>query len=96
MSGSFVGDEWRRLARRLGMSRIRIEAIEHDYHEDAPYYMLFTWFKRVPRSADKVSQLIQGLISINRWDLAQDLNSIKEDKRSELRTIPKDGKNKDF
>jgi hypothetical protein len=92
MSASFVGDEWRRVARRLGMTRIRIEAIEHDYREDAPYYMLFAWFKRVPRSSDKVLFLIQALISINRWDLAQDLQSIKEDKRSEQRTIPKDGK----
>lgn len=49
MSSSLNGDEWRRLARRLGMTRIRVEAIEHDYHEDAPYYMLLTWFKRVPR-----------------------------------------------
>ncbi|CAF1259707.1 unnamed protein product [Rotaria sordida] len=90
MSTSLVGDEWRRLARRLGMTRIRIEAIEHDYHEDAPYYMLLTWFKRVPRSSDKVLLLIHGLININRWDLAQDLQSIKDDKRFEQGTSSKD------
>ena len=92
MSTSLNNDEWRKLARRLGMTRIRIEAIEHDYREDAPYYMLIAWFKRVPRSSDKVVLLSQGLISINRWDLAQDLQSIKEDKRTEQRTLTKDGK----
>ncbi|CAF3703405.1 unnamed protein product [Rotaria sp. Silwood1] len=90
ISTSLVGDEWRRLARRLGMTRIRIEAIEHDYHEDAPYYMLFAWFKRVPRSSDKVLLLIHGLMNINRWDLAQDLQSIKDDKRTEQGTFSKD------
>jgi hypothetical protein len=91
MSVSLNGDEWRKLGRRLGMSRIRIEAIEHDYHDDAPYYMLLAWFKRVPRSSDKVILLTQALININRWDLAQDLQSIKDDKRSEIRTLSKDG-----
>ena len=70
-----------------------MEAIEHDYHDDAPYYMLFAWFKRVPRSTDKVLILIHALMNINRWDLAQDLQSMKEDKRQELKTLSKDGKN---
>ncbi|CAF3282800.1 unnamed protein product [Rotaria sp. Silwood2] len=90
MSASLVGDEWRRLARRLGMTRIRIEAVERDYHEDAPYYMLLAWLKRVPRSSDKVLLLIHALTNINRWDLAQDLQSIKDDKRSEQGTFSKD------
>ncbi len=94
ISASLTGDEWRKLARRLGMTRIRIEAVEHDYHDDAPYYMLVAWFKRVPRSSDKVLLLTNSLININRWDLAQDLQSIKDDKRTEQRTISKDGKNK--
>jgi hypothetical protein len=93
MSTSLIGDEWRKLGRRLGMTRIRIEATEHDYHDDAPYYMLLAWFKRVPRSSDKVSLLIHALININRWDLAQDLQSIKDDKRTEQRTLSTDGKN---
>ncbi len=92
MSASLNGDEWRKLGRRLGMSRIRLEAIEHDYHDDAPYYMLFAWFKRVPRSSDKVLMLIHALININRWDLAQDLQSFKDDKRTEQRTLSKEGK----
>jgi hypothetical protein len=74
------------------MSRIRIEAIEHDYHDDAPYYMLVAWFKRVARSSDKVLLLAHALMNINRWDLAQDLQSIKDDKRMEQRTLSKDGK----
>ena len=92
MSASFTGDEWRKLARRLGMTRIRIEAIEHDYHDDAPYYMLLTWFKRVPRSSDKVSLLTHSLININRWDLAQDLQAIQDDKRTEQGGLSRDGK----
>lgn len=92
MSSSLVGEEWRRLARRLGMTRIRIEAIERDYHDDAAYNMLLTWFKRVPRSSDKVSLLIHALMNINRWDLAQDLQSMKDDKHSEQVTSSKDGK----
>lgn len=94
MSTSFNGDEWRKLARRLGMTRIRIEAIEHDYHDDAPYYMLLTWFKRVPRSSDKVSLLTHGLININRWDLAQDLQAIQDDKRTEQGGLSRDGTEK--
>ncbi|CAF3628071.1 unnamed protein product [Rotaria socialis] len=96
MSTSLNGDEWRRLARRLGMTRIRIEAIEHDYHDDAPYYMLLAWFKRVPRSSDKVILLTHGLMNINRWDLAQELQSIKDDKRSEQGTFSKDDQLKLF
>lgn len=92
MSSSLNGDEWRKLARRLNMTRIRIEAIEHDYQDEAPYYMLVAWFKRVPRSSDKVSILTQALLNINRWDLAQDLQAIKDDKRNEQRTLTKDGK----
>lgn len=91
ISTSLIGDEWRRLARRLGLTRIRIEAIERDYQDDAPYYMLIAWFKRVSRSADKVLLLINALMNINRWDLAQDLKTIKDEKRQEL-TLFKDGK----
>lgn len=91
MATSLNGDEWRRLGRRLGMTRIRIEAIEHEYQEDAPYYVLLAWFKRVPRSADKLLILTHALININRWDLAQDLQTVKDDKRSEQGTFSKDG-----
>jgi hypothetical protein len=94
ISTSLVGDEWHKLARRLGMTRIRIEGLEYSYHDDAPYYMLLAWFKRVPRSSDKLLLLINGLMNINRWDLAQDLQSIKDDKRSEQRTLPKEGNKK--
>lgn len=96
MSASLNHDEWRKLARRLGMTRIRVEAIEHDYPNDAPYYMLLAWFKRVARSTDKVLMLTQGLIGVNRWDLAQDLQSIKEDKRMEQHTLSKEDQLKTF
>ena len=91
ISSGLLGDEWRRLARRLGLTRIRIEAIDRDYPDDTPYYMLLAWFKRVPRSTDKVSILIQALMNINRWDLAQDLQTMRDDKRQELKTANKDG-----
>jgi len=92
MSASLVGDEWRWLARCLGMTCVRVEAIEHDYQDDAPYHMLVTWFKRVPRSCDKVLTLTHALMNINRWDLAQELQSIKDDKHYEQRAFSKDGK----
>ncbi|CAF3343764.1 unnamed protein product [Rotaria sp. Silwood1] len=83
ISASLDGNQWHRLARRLGMSRIRIEAIGHEYQDDAPYYMLLTWFKRAPRSVDKDLLLIHGLMNINRWDIAQELQLMKEAKRQE-------------
>lgn len=91
IGSSLAGEEWVWLARRLSMTRIRIEAIEHDYHDDAPYYMLLAWFKRVPRSADKVLILIQALMGINRWDLAQDLQNLRDEKRQEQRLASKEG-----
>jgi hypothetical protein len=92
MSASLVDNEWRWLARCLGMTCVRVEAIEHDYQDDAPYHMLVTWFKRVPRSCDKVLTLTHALMNINRWDLAQELQSIKDDKHYEQRAFSKDGK----
>ncbi|CAF1395614.1 unnamed protein product [Adineta ricciae] len=84
------GDEWRTLGRRLGITRIRIEAIEHDHRDEAAYYMLVTWFKRVSRSADKVVLLINGLTNINRWDLAQDLQAIRDERRQAQKISSKD------
>jgi len=56
--------------------------------------MLLAWFKRVPRSTDKVSLLINALMNINRWDLAQDLQTMKDEKRQELKTSSRGKKNK--
>ena len=92
ISANLVGDEWHRLGRRLGMTRIRLEAIEHDYGDDAPYYTLFAWFKRIPRSADKPLILIQALVGINRWDLAQDLQHLKDERRQEQKNSTSGGK----
>lgn len=91
ISASLTGEEWRWLGRRLGITRIRLEAIDHDHGDDAPYYTLLAWFKRVPRSADKPLILIQALININRWDLAQDLQHMIDDQRQEQRTAARDG-----
>ena len=91
ISASLADGEWRRLASSLGMTRIRIEAIERDYRYDAPYYMLLTWFKRVSRSSDKVSVLTHALVNIKRWDLAQELQTIKNTKRLDQSALSKDG-----
>ncbi|CAF0813702.1 unnamed protein product [Rotaria sordida] len=72
------------------MTRIRIEAIEHEYQDEAPYYMLLTWFKRAPRPVDKDLLLIHGLMNINRWDIVQELQSMKEAKSQEQITSSKD------
>ncbi|CAF3425125.1 unnamed protein product [Rotaria socialis] len=90
LSASLVGDEWCRLARRLGMTKIRIEALGHEYAEDAGYYMLLTWFKRAPHSIDKDALLINALTNIKRWDIAQELELMKEAKRQEQRTSSRD------
>ena len=73
------------------MTRIRIEAIGQEYHDEAPYYMLLAWFKRAARSTDKAVILIHALVTINRWDLARTLQSIKEEKHQEPKSISKDG-----
>ena len=88
---SLNGDEWRRLARRLGLTRMRIEAIERDFTEETAFHMLVTWFKRVSRSADKVSLIIHGLTNINRLDLVNELQRLKEERRQELKHSAKDG-----
>ena len=92
LSTSLSGDDWRRLGRRLGITAVRLESIEHDHQEDAAYYMLLTWFKRVSRASDKVLILINALRLINRKDLASDLQSIKEDKRYEQANVTKEGR----
>ncbi|UJR26493.1 hypothetical protein I4U23_007820 [Adineta vaga] len=96
IAASLHGDEWRALARRLGITRIRIEAIEHDHRDEASYYMLFAWFKRVSRSADKVALLINALTNINRWDLAQDLQAMQDEKRQTQKKFSKDEQLRSF
>lgn len=93
IAASLTGNEWRRLARRLGMSKIRIEAIGQEYKDDPGYYMLLTWFKRAPHSVDKDLLLINALTSIKRWDIGQELEFMKEAKRQEKRTSSIDGNN---
>ncbi len=56
--------------------------------------MLLAWFKRVPRSTDKVSLLIHGLMNINRLDLAQDLQTMKDERRQELKISSRGTKRK--
>ena len=91
ISGNLTNEQWRTLARRLGMTQIRVEAIEHDYPDDTCYFMLLAWFKRVPRSADKVNILIQALIAINRWNLAQMLQNLRDEKRQEQILLSREG-----
>lgn len=92
ISASLQGDEWRALARRLGMTRMRIEAIDHDHHDEASYHMLLAWFKRAPRSADKVAMLITALNSTNHRDLAQELQIMHDEKRDAQKPSSKEGR----
>ncbi|CAF1289442.1 unnamed protein product, partial [Didymodactylos carnosus] len=57
LSNNLIGDEWKLVAKKLGLTRIRIESIQHDYRDESGYHMLLAWFKRVPKSADKVHDL---------------------------------------
>lgn len=55
-----MGDEWRKVAMTLNISRARIQAILRNTQigesteEDARYQMLITWLKKMPKSIDKV------------------------------------------
>jgi len=59
---SEVGDEWRRLAKSLGIRPVRQLAIirsshnaaESESRRDAVYDMLTSWMKKMPRAANKV------------------------------------------
>ena len=57
-----MGDEWRKVAMTLNISRARIQAILRNTQisdstdEDARYQMLITWLKKMPKSIDKVRQ----------------------------------------
>lgn len=59
---SEVGDEWRRLAKCLGIRPIRQQAIirnsgtpaGNEARRDAVYDMLNSWMKKMPRAANKV------------------------------------------
>lgn len=55
-----MGEEWRKIAITLNISKARIQAIIRNAQitdstdEDARYQMLITWLKKMPKSIDKV------------------------------------------
>lgn len=55
-----MGEEWRRLAQILNVSRARMQAILRNIQisdgteEDARYEMLMSWLKKMPKAVDKV------------------------------------------
>ena len=55
-----MGDEWRKVAMTLNISRARIQAILRNTQisdstdEDTRYQMLITWLKKMQKSIDKV------------------------------------------
>lgn len=71
-----LGDEWRRLASRLQVQHVRVQAILRvvqggpDSEEQAKYEMLMTWLKRSPQAADKTAILANALTYVGRYDLA--------------------------
>ena len=91
IASGLSSSERRRLAYRLGMTQVRIEAIEHDYPADASYQILLAWYKRVSRSADNVAILMQALRSLHRLDLVQTLQSAKDERRRKQPVSAQDG-----
>lgn len=55
-----MGDEWKKVAQNLNVSRARIQAILRNTQicdgteEDARYEMLMSWLKKMPKAVDKV------------------------------------------
>ncbi|XP_021350911.1 death domain-containing protein 1-like [Mizuhopecten yessoensis] len=76
-----MGDEWKRVAQLLNVSRARIQAILRNVQisdkseEDARYEMLLNWLKKMPKSTDKVAVLSSALVKGGRADLAEDVRS---------------------
>lgn len=73
-----LGQEWLRLANKLHVQRVRIQAIlrmqsGQGTEEQAKYDMLMTWLKRSPQAADKAAILASALKSVGRVDLAEQL-----------------------
>ncbi|XP_078328192.1 death domain-containing protein 1-like [Crassostrea virginica] len=72
-----MGDEWRKVAMTLNISRARIQAILRNTQisdstdEDARYQMLITWLKKMPKSIDKVTVLTNAFMKNGRPDLAE-------------------------
>ena len=58
---SELGDEWKKVAQYLAVRKSRIQAIERNNvgkdTESIIFEMLLTWIKRVPKSANKVSEI---------------------------------------
>ena len=91
IASGLSSNERRRLAYRLGITQVRIEAIEHSDPADASYQILLAWYKRVSRSADNVAILMQALRSVHRSDLVQMLQSAKDERRRGQQLSAKDG-----
>lgn len=82
-----MGDEWRRVAQNLNVSRARIQAILRNIQisdgteEEARYEMLMSWLKKMPKAVDKVSTLGGALLRCGREDLADELQKRNRDFR---------------
>ncbi|VDH93408.1 Hypothetical predicted protein, partial [Mytilus galloprovincialis] len=74
-----MGEEWRRLAQILNVSRARMQAILRNIQisdgteEDARYEMLMSWLKKMPKAVDKVSTLNGALMRCGRDDLTEEI-----------------------
>ncbi|ESO08860.1 hypothetical protein HELRODRAFT_168775 [Helobdella robusta] len=77
-----IGDDWIRLADYLNVRRIRIQALNIDRANKNPAMdVLMTWIKRMPRSANKLSILMEALSSCGRRDLSNMLMERRNDER---------------
>lgn len=74
-----MGDEWKKVAQNLNVSRARLQAILRNIQvsdgteEDARYEMLMSWLKKMPKSVDKVSTLSGALMKCGRDDLTDEI-----------------------
>ncbi|XP_061190143.1 death domain-containing protein 1-like [Saccostrea echinata] len=88
-----MGDEWRKVASTLNISKARIQAIIRNAQitdatdEDARFQMLMTWLKKMPKSIDKVTVLTNAFMKNGRPDLAEQVRIKDEEfKRKHIRS----------
>lgn len=67
-----IGAKWKKCARRLGLTNVEIETIEHDYHRDGlpemVYQMLEQWKMKegsIGCTIGKLCQALEGSIKID-------------------------------
>lgn len=70
-----IGTKWKRLARRLGLTQVEIETIEHDFYRDGlpemVHQMLERWKMKEGSIGCTVGKLCRALEGIIKVDVIQ-------------------------